>query len=307
MANKNWHFLKRALLPMILMGLTSIAQARGNDCSGFWIFNFWKTPGETKCTYGPVTESATADTESASFVQSLISKVDFTRDLRSSGLTLNVFSRQSRLNKAFLLDPTYKGIMQASPSMRFLYGEYSGVSEGFTIGEHTVRVLQVYENQKIAYDIKSIPLPASIGDIETVMKYTLAFHDIGKSIAQRGGDKGLEVEYSGPISEVLMKTAGFSPSAVKLTRALIHSHQVIGLYLQGRVSLKDSITAAKNAAIYAEVNPAEFFKLMEIVFVCDAGSYDMLRQNVFELAEDGRLQPQDQETYQELREGIINS
>jgi hypothetical protein len=295
------------LLPVIGLGLASSAMASGsNKCvaSEGWkgqILSALDITSEMNCTYGPLVEKANETSPSAAFIKSLVRQFQFQRDLKRAVLT-PLFAKEAKLQNAVQADPIYKKVLEETPSLQFLYGEFSGVSEGYTIGEHSVRVLQVYENQKDLYGIKSIHLADRFGDLESVMKYTLAFHDIGKSIAQRSGDKSREADYSGPISDVFMKTAGFSPSAVKLARALIHSHQVIGLFLQQRMTLEKAVISAKNAAAYAEVDPANFFKLMEIIFVCDAGSYDNLRNWVFETTSSGLLQVKDQNTYNELKE-----
>jgi UTP:GlnB (protein PII) uridylyltransferase len=181
-----------------------------------------------------------------------------------------------------------------------LFSEPSGVSEGYSIGEHTARVVALLENQAKPYGLERVALVSKIRDYTALMRYTLAFHDIGKSIAFRGGDKSRETQYSDPLAIDLLAAAGFNATEIKLGVGLISAHQLIGTYLQGRIGLDDSAAAVRAGAKYAEIDEQTFFTLLEIVFVCDAGSYPALYHGVFHEDELGRLVP-NAEKYKDLR------
>lgn len=192
----------------------------------------------------------------------------------------------------------YRKIIFHGPSARFLFAEPSGVREGYSIGQHSIRVLSTFDAQKDLYEVKELSV-SGIRDIEDLLRYALAFHDIGKSIAVRSGDKFREEKFSVPIAARLMSSLGFNEREVLLGSILIREHQTIGGYLQGRRTLSQAEESIRHSADEMEISPEKMFRLFEIVFVCDAGSYPYLRQNVFMQDASGKLLPRGAK-YQEL-------
>jgi hypothetical protein len=184
----------------------------------------------------------------------------------------------------------YRKVISHGPSARFLFAEPSGVREGYSIGQHSIRVLSVFDAQKDLYKLKEISV-SGIRDIEVLLRYTLAFHDIGKSIAVRSGDKLREEKFSVPIAARLMRSLGFNEREVLLGSILIREHQTLGGYLQSRWSKSYAEESVRHSADELGILPEQMFRLFEIVFVCDAGSYPYLKQKVFTQNESGKLLP----------------
>ena len=196
--------------------------------------------------------------------------------------------------------------IKSHTTLEFLFSEPSGVSEGYSIGEHTARVLALLEDQSGPYQVSQIPTGSEIRDYHHLLKYTLAFHDIGKSIAYRSGDKSRETVFSDPLAFDLLTIAGFNASEVRLGVALISAHQIIGNYLRGEIYLEDVLTEIQNSAALAQTDEPTFFRLLEVIYVCDAGSYPYLYSLVFQRNKMGRLVPKASE-YQVLRKHYVTN
>jgi hypothetical protein len=213
--------------------------------------------------------------------------------------------------EVFSQDPEYRAMMAKGVDLQFLYKEPSGVSEGYSVGEHTSRVLYEFIQQKKFYSMDSMKRPADVRDLAAIMTFTLAFHDIGKSIAYRGGDKNNEIVFSAPLISHLMKDMSFTPGEAKLATALVKTHQLIGTLMKAEGGgdpqpdlVEDDRRQIKAAAQEANMKPGDFFNLMRLVFVSDASSYPTLMQNVFHKDEQGQLIPNTQQTYEELNPDI---
>lgn len=235
----------------------------------------------------------------ARFVESIFRSLYLDKAIRKDRWLLEGLKADGTLEKVYAEDPRYQNILIHGPSMRFLYGELSGTAEGYTIGQHTVRVLRVYEEQKKLHGIHRMKPPQGVRNLEVLMRYTMALHDIGKSIAARGGDKSRENVYSVPLSEDILTAMGFQPAEVRLGAALIDQHQVIGQFLQGRSTAEMAANQLKQAAAALGVSEVLFFDLSELVFVSDAGSYPFLQSYVFRRDASGKLIPK-AEKYGEL-------
>jgi hypothetical protein len=187
----------------------------------------------------------------------------------------------------------YHSKIAGGVDLQFLFSEPSGVEEGYTIGQHTSRVLDLYTRQRSFYNLDSIPKPLGVGDLDKLMLFTLTFHDIGKSIATRGGDKEQEILYSTPIAEHLMHDLNFTEAESKLTGALINTHQQIGTVIKAGSSADPELIARvaddiNTNARAANMAPKDFFKLLELVFACDAGAYPVLTGEVFNVEINGK-------------------
>lgn len=261
-----------------------------------------RKPEDYAC-FGPVVEDEFANTASAQFEKSLIDDGRYTKAIQKNEALLFRWQYDPYLKPVFDkgLPQDYRYVLRMGPSLRFLYGEPSGVGEGYTIGEHTVRVLEIYRDQKDHYNVAQFTGPFSTHSVDEFMQYTLAFHDIGKSIAFRGGDKNRETRYSVPLSWTLMKAAGFSDQESRLAMELIGQHQQIGSYLQGKVQLDEVREGIARASAASGVSEQQFFKLLEMIFIADAGSYPYLHDHVFRTDSSGKLVPVDDESYMEVK------
>lgn len=232
---------------------------------------------------GSFVEAELASTPSARFLRSLINQKNLDASIRGDKSFSDSLKVDPYLEPVFSSDEPagYREMVTQNLSLAFLYGEPSGVQEGYTVGEHTVRVLETFEEQQALYQVHSIKVPYLKHDIQTFLRHILAFHDIGKSIAYRGGDKGREVHYSNKLAFNLIRAAGFTEAESVLALNLVDQHHIIGSYVQGKISLESAATEIRERATKLNVKPAEYLRLLEIIFVSDAGSYPFLRDNVF--------------------------
>lgn len=246
---------------------------------------------------GPLSEKALANTPSAAFVRALVANNRYTIMLKHDQRIIKLLNTDPALALQ-LQSPEYQSHVKNGPSLGFLFGAPSGVSEGYSVGEHTVRVLEMYRQQKKYYDLQSLRLNPNIRNIDTLLTWTLAFHDIGKSFAAQAGDKSHETIYSVPIAADLLKTAGFNADETRLASALIWSHQILGNYVRKQVAPdtvndQDPDVAAIHgihvALEHANIDKHEFFKLMMLVMTSDAASYDALHTGAFLLEDNGQL------------------
>lgn len=190
-------------------------------------------------------------------------------------------------------------IIQDGPSPKFLYSLNSGVTEGYTIGEHTVRVLSEFNlllSEKcfdLEYLDKALKQIKVHHDFSVFMAYTLALHDIGKGIAVVKGDKNWEEYFSMPIASSFAPQLQFSKFETELIASLIETHQEIGVYLKanGEINILDPIQTFTLAAHSLNMDKKLYFRLAEALFFSDAGSYPYLNEKVFEHGTNGCIYP----------------
>jgi len=163
----------------------------------------------------------------------------------------------------------------------------SATSEGYTIGQHTERVLDVYEKQKKFYNIDHMAFPSYVKNRDRFMKYLLLYHDIGKSIsATVFHNNSHEIEYSYPLAWRLMVNSNFSNDEANLAIGLIYRHKVIGDYLKGEITdVQSVVSMIQETARNTKTTVPEFFDLLHLLYVADAGSYPGLGRMVFGTSE----------------------
>jgi hypothetical protein len=243
----------------------------------------------------------TTPSAGARFLSTLERDPKLLRALRTNNPFMWKALNDPKLWPKFYDDPEYRRVLSWGASLHFLWSEPSGVAEGYTVGEHTIRVLDLYEEQKKHFKLKSIRLPPGVHDADKLLKYTLAFHDIGKSVAVAAGNKSYECEYSEPLARILMKAAGFSKIEVRIAVDLVHTHQMIGSFLKGEASLEETVDDLSARARSLHMTPGELFKLQEVLYVADSASYPSLQEMVFQKDATGKLVPR-APSYQELVE-----
>lgn len=176
-------------------------------------------------------------------------------------------------------------------TVRFLYELLSGVAEGYRIGEHTERVLETYEQQKRFYKITGLNGAPYVTDHDVFMKYVIAYHDIGKGLAVRSGQKSREELFSHTIGDGFLTKSGFSEKEKLLGLTLIDLHQVIGQSLMGyevthfgsrqTYDTSQAIREIDKGALKCGLQGQAFFQYLQLLFIADAGSYDSLRGRIF--------------------------
>lgn len=117
-----------------------------------------------------------------------------------------------------------------------LFDMPSGVSEGYTIGEHTESVLRVFEG---TFE-QTIP-----SEIVPIMKLALSVHDIGKGIATKDGKKYQQKEYTSLVCDKLFTSGilGISPELKDVVKFMIGDAQELTTeyYVSGNSTAKDTL------------------------------------------------------------------
>ncbi|MCM2323391.1 MAG: hypothetical protein NDJ90_09035 [Oligoflexia bacterium] len=190
--------------------------------------------------------------------------------------------------REWLADPHTTGadiiasLSQSSKKLNALFAADSGVMEGYTIQEHTLRVYKVFAGQVAKWAV-----PA---EHATLLKYVIALHDIGKPEAIAAGSKQLQHQYTLPILASTMKKAGFTAPEVRVAEALV-GNDVIGAMLQQRITPTEAHRRLLVLAEKSGLNPMDFFRLQSFYYTCDAASYPYLMENVFRKGPDGTIRP----------------
>ncbi|TSC92671.1 MAG: Uncharacterized protein CEN89_539 [Candidatus Berkelbacteria bacterium Licking1014_7] len=145
-----------------------------------------------------------------------------------------------------------------------IFNSSIGVWEGYSLREHTLMVMKQFRKY-----FKGKPLPANIE--EKKIEIILALHDIGKPRAISEKNKNKAYEYTSDIIEKVLSKLAFSREQIVLSTALINGDP-IGSYLKGgniTESAKKIINMAKSSGIQAK----DFWQLLKIYYLVDAGSY----------------------------------
>lgn len=185
------------------------------------------------------------------------------------------------------------------------YAEDAGVSEGYTVQEHTEMVLAVYFEQ---WKLMKFPQGR---DYSLLLPITVALHDIGKPVAARtkdlaeelrrakawGQDKQLDQQVSmngsqhihnGLVASAVLQKLGFSDSDAKIAFALLN-HDVLGHAAKEELSPEMALRELQRLAIEAGLPLTQYFDLLLPLYVADATSYDFVRQRFFVRESNGRL------------------
>ena len=117
-------------------------------------------------------------------------------------------------------------------------------------------------------------------EVDSFFHHMLGLHDIGKSLAVRGGEKGRQHEYIMPLLNRYFQKAGFNEAERKLADAIV-GHDSIGLFLTRRISLPDAIAKIREQAAKAGMGERDFFKLQMLYYTSDAACYPGVADSVF--------------------------
>jgi hypothetical protein len=171
--------------------------------------------------------------------------------------------------------------------LKTLFEQDAGVSENYTIREHTERVYGVFDEQLPFFE----PAIAQIKSLDVVrlMKFSLALHDIGKPIAIREKSKRDQHEFTVPILYGQLEKSGFRSEEAQFLEALM-GHDELGRFIKGRAVLDETVEFFKNRSRESGLALQDFFLAQVFYYTVDAASYRFLRHRVFE-ARQGRLWP----------------
>ena len=144
------------------------------------------------------------------------------------------------------------------------YASGVGVWEGYTLKDHTLMVLRQFEKY---FSNKGIPVRIN----KNFFRVVLALHDIGKPKAISKGDKKKQYQYTKEIIMSVLQALDFKDKEINTAAALV-SGDPIGEFIK-HGTLGESRKEIKKCARLAGQNVEQFFKLLEIYYKVDAGSY----------------------------------
>jgi len=171
-------------------------------------------------------------------------------------------------------------LLSKDRELKILFEGSAGVSEGYTVKEHTLRVFKLFEEQRKVFPLRyQFTLPDDIRVWET-LRIAIALHDIGKPLALRAGDKDRQHEFTVPILLSHLNRLGFTEREARLAEALV-GHDIVGELSKGLISLDEARVSLRALARAAQLPDAVFLPLQALFFVSDAGSYPYLRSRVF--------------------------
>lgn len=176
-------------------------------------------------------------------------------------------------------------LLEQDPELAKLYALWSGVGEGYTVKEHTLRVLEVFMRE-------FLPLPkveylfSTFGITWQEFVFFLALHDIGKGVAVREGKgrdfKSKEFAETAPVFTRVAEMCGLDPKKCRYFLALLENDPIGQAVIKGRDAvIANAADQIRQGAYKAEVNPEEFLWVQTLFHAIDASSYPYIRKNFF--------------------------
>lgn len=144
-----------------------------------------------------------------------------------------------------------------------IYEQDAGVSEGYTLEEHTRKVLRQFEKY-----FGESALPDSVDS--TVFRKMLILHDIGKPDSSEKLDQSEHHEESSRIIEEELSEEGHKEDQINIASALV-SADPIGEFVQ--TSVEETIDELENMREKTSLDREKFWKLIMIFYKSDAASY----------------------------------
>jgi len=185
-----------------------------------------------------------------------------------------------------------QSVSEASPELVNRYAASAGVKEGFTIGDHSARVVDNVMKTLDPADVDALGKRTGMR-IPEVMQYAAALHDVGKFDAIAAGDKGRQHEFTGPIVDralqrfAAVENVPFTEQERKAIR-LLSTTDPIGKLIQGKISARDAASQIENAAKQAGISPQDFLLMQSAFYKADAGDYPELKKNIFRRRQNGK-------------------
>ena len=176
-------------------------------------------------------------------------------------------------------------VLDKAPHLSGVYSLNAGVSEGYTVLEHSQMVVERALNYRVEIESR---LPQFLS-FERFLLF-LALHDAGKGV----GHQEVPREFRTPLSmkraetdatillmEMNQKVLQLLDHELTLFRAMVENDSV-GLYLKGAIHFMGSLEWLCQGAAKADVMLADFITLMDLYHNCDAGSYPALSSELFD-------------------------
>lgn len=171
-------------------------------------------------------------------------------------------------------------------SLEFLYRGKAGIWEGYSVGEHTVKVLNVLYQQERHFGLFDLDYKYHLSHphLRSLMWAIMSLHDVGKYLSVIINKKdAYQLSYIEPIYMSILRSMKLKRNQLVLARSLMN-HDLIGKYLKGtpNVTAKSVAKAMVARAKSAKMEKLDYFNLQMLYFTSDAGSYQFLHGKVFE-------------------------
>jgi hypothetical protein len=171
-------------------------------------------------------------------------------------------------------------ILSQHPFLQECYSKYV-VQEGFSVGQHTQRVLELAQKYRIC-------LQKAVGEIVSWDEFLLflALHDIGKGIAQENESlafgtklsfKEGELETTQQILTKIMEMLEVPTHKIRLFCEMLR-YDTQGLYLLGDIQLEEAFDNILEMAKNCQQDPRVFYRIFKTYHLVDAASYPSLNQ-----------------------------
>lgn len=147
-----------------------------------------------------------------------------------------------------------------------LFAQSAGTIQGYTLGQHTRMVLKQYHKY-----FKQTVFPAGVDNVffETV----LALHDIGKPEANTAGEIGNQYQYHLVYFKEILPQLGFSESQIAVANSLVGSDPIREYLYKNRTGPDSAALPIMAKAAEANMSVKDFWYLLKLMWMCDAGSY----------------------------------
>lgn len=154
-------------------------------------------------------------------------------------------------------------VMRGSAYLNELFEKQTGT--GGTLGEHTTYVEDNYDKYFAEHNSKLIT--------RNEMRILFGLHDIGKPVGTDLENSPLaQHKYTQIIAPRVLEAAGITGQKATLIMKIISS-DILGEYLQGNKDVNASRERLIHDAEYLGVTPKEYYDLLEVYYLCDAGAY----------------------------------
>jgi hypothetical protein len=147
-----------------------------------------------------------------------------------------------------------------------LFQRPAGVIEGYTLGQHTRMVLKQYHKY-----FKETHFPEGTDGVffETI----IALHDIGKPEASEAGEIDRQYVYHETHLVNILPQLGFTDEQVKIAISLISSDPIREYLYKHRTDAQFVVDSIKRKAEASGLELKDFWHLLKLIWMCDAGSY----------------------------------
>ncbi|MEX0849047.1 MAG: HD domain-containing protein [Candidatus Dependentiae bacterium] len=169
-------------------------------------------------------------------------------------------------------------IKKEYPHLKGLYESPSYITEDHSLEQHTLNVLNQFNEQKKFYSIHAPYYKKITHDMEKLMIATILVHDIGKPL----GARNEQHKHTVPIAKEALKRWGFTRVEIDFALTLI-DNDIIGELVQPKykMKVKDAYNTLSKLSSTVGLSMNAYFEMQMLFFVSDASSYPFIRAMAF--------------------------